>query len=75
MASVGVPRTVFIALGLDRSNAHCGHPRDGNLFVDCEAVTWQDAENERSVSVYRLCLELILIYIRNSHEFLGEESR
>ena len=42
---VGVTRRVFIAVGLDRRSAHCGHPRDGNLFVNCEAVTWQDAEN------------------------------
>ena len=50
---VGVPRGVFIAVGLnrcDRRGANCGHPRNGNLFVDCEAVTWQDAENERSGS-------------------------
>ena len=38
--SVGVPRTVFIAVGFDRNTAHCAYPRDGNLFVDCEAVTW-----------------------------------
>ena len=47
---VGIPRSVFIAVGLDCRSAHCGHPRDGNLFVDCEAVTWQDAQNERSES-------------------------
>ena len=44
---------MFIALGLDRCDrrgAHSGHPRGGNRLVDCEAATWQDAENERSGS-------------------------